>query len=300
MAVLTSQKIKELYARYRSINVTFSKEVIAVSGLETKQVHIKCVSDFFPCIIYSSSFETAKVILNTKSGILERLQQANNALSLRFCFRHYETGQQVVFFVQARSLGYVSYNDSPDTAIFNLQYSQQPPDDFIEILGRILDATMNATRRKEERIALIPDAMRKLKLQTKDAVVFVDGVPRRCILRDLSFSGAKIVMIGVSKFLEGRAAGLRVDFDDPRESFNIKGTFIRAEMVEGRKDLVSLGIRFQDAIPMGYKVRLSDYLNTVKVSATDTVPLSPVAPPLPESQARAGNGTAPAVPAPVS
>jgi hypothetical protein len=279
MAVLTSQKIKELYSRYRSINVTFSKEVIAVSGLETKQVHIKCVSDFFPCIIYSSSFEYAKVIINTKSGILEKLQQANNTLSLRFCFKHFETGQQVVFFVQARSLGYAPYNDSPDTALFNLQYSQQPPDDFIEILGRILDATMNATRRKEERVLLTPDTMRKLKLQTKEAVVFVDGVPRRCILRDLSFSGAKIVMIGISKFLDGRIAGLRLDFDDPRESFNIKGTFVHAEMVEGRKDLVALGIGFQDAIPMGYKVRLSDYLNTVRVTAGDTVALKLTAPP---------------------
>jgi hypothetical protein len=279
MAVLTSQKIKELYSRYRSINVTFSKEVVAVSGLETKQVHIKCVSDFFPCIIYSSSFEYAKVIINTKSGILEKLQHANNTLSLRFCFKHFETGQQVVFFVQARSLGYAPYNDLPDTALFNLQYSQQPPDDFIEILGRILDATMNATRRKEERVLLTPDTMRKLKLQAKEAVVFVDGVPRRCILRDLSFSGAKIVMIGISKFLDGRTAGLRLDFDDPRESFNIKGTFVHVEMVEGRKDLVVLGIGFLDAIPMGYKVRLSDYLNTVRVTVGDAVALKPIAPP---------------------
>jgi hypothetical protein len=278
MAVLTSQKIKELYTRYRSINVTFSKEVIAVSGLETKQVHIKCVSDFFPCIIYSSSFENAKVILNTRSGILEKLQQANNALSLRFCFKHFETGQQVVFFVQARSLGYAPYNDSSDTALFNLQYSQQPPDDFIEILGRILDATMNAARRKEERVLLTPDVMRKLKLQTKDAVVFVDGVPRRCILRDLSFSGSKIVMVGISKFLDGRTVGLRLDFDDPRESFNIKGSFVHAEMVEGRKDLVVLGIGFQDATPMGYKVRLSDYLNTVRVTAGAPAELKPAAP----------------------
>jgi hypothetical protein len=271
MAVLTSRKIKDLYTRYRNINVIFSKEIIAVSGLDPRQVYIKCVSDFFPCLIYSSSFGGAKVLLNLKSGILEKLQQANNALSLRFCFKHYETGEQVIFFVQARSLGYTPYNDSPDMAMFTLQYSQQPPPgDFIEILGRILNATVNSTRRKEERVVITPEVMRKLRLLTKDAVVFVDGVPRRCILRDLSFSGAKIVMIGIAKFLEDRSAGLRVDFDDPQESFNIKGTFIHADLVEGRKDLVALGIKFHDAVPMGYKVRLSDYLNTVKESAANT------------------------------
>ncbi|MDR1095469.1 MAG: PilZ domain-containing protein [Spirochaetaceae bacterium] len=291
MALLTSQKIKELYTCYRSINVTFSKEIIAVSGLDPKQVYIKCVSNFFPCLIYSSSFGGAKVLLNIKSGILEKLQQANNALSLRFCFRHYETGQQVIFFVQARSLGYAPYNDSPDTALFNLQFPQQPPDDYIEILGRILNATVNSTRRKEERVVITPEVMRKLRLMTKDAVVFVDGVPRRCILRDLSFSGAKIVMVGVAKFLEGRTAGLRVDFDDPQESFNIKGSFIRADLVEGRKDLVALGIKFQDTVPMGYKVRLSDYLNTVKVSTANTG-----APKPPEHQAV---WDSPANPAPI-
>jgi hypothetical protein len=275
MVVLTSQKIEDLYNRYRDINVMFTKEVIAVTGLETKQVHIKCVSDFFPCIVYSSSFEQAKVVINTKSGILENLRQSNNALSLRFCFKHYDTGQQVIFFVQARSMGYVPYNDSPDMAVFSLQFAQHPPDDFIEIMGRVLDANMNATRRKEERIALTPEAVRKLSLMTKEAVVFIEGVPRRCILRDLSFSGAKIVMVGVFKFLEGKSIGLRVDFDDPRDSFNIKGQFTRAEMVEGRKDLVALGISFLDPIPMGYKIRLSDYLNTVKFPVEAAVPAKP-------------------------
>jgi hypothetical protein len=264
MAVLTSQRIKELYNRYRGINVTFSKEVIAVTGMDTKQVHIKCVSSFYPCIVYSSSFEQAKVVLNTRSGILEKLEQSNNALSLRYCFTHYSTGEQVVFFIQARVVGYAPYNDSPDMALFNMQYSQQPPDDFIEIIGRVLDANMNAARRKEERVMIVPEMIRKLGLLTKDAVVFIDGVPRRCILRDISFSGAKIVMVGVIKFLEGKTVGLRLDFDDPRESFNVKGTFSHAEPIEGRKDLVSIGILFRDPVPMGYKVRFSDYLNTVK------------------------------------
>jgi hypothetical protein len=264
MAILTSQKIKELYDRYRGINVTFSKEVVAVTGMEIRQIHIKCVSTFYPCIVYSSSFEQAKVVLSTKSDILGKLKQANNALSLRYCFKHYSTEEQVAFFIQARSIGYVPYNDSPDTALFTLQYLQHPPDDFIEIIGRVLEANMNAARRKEERVVLAPEMMRKLGLLTKDAVVFIDGVPRRCILRDLSFSGAKIVMVGVIKFLEGKTIGLRLDFDDPRESFNVKGRFVHAEPIEGRKDLIAIGIIFQDPIPMGYKVRLSDYLNTVK------------------------------------
>ena len=69
-------------------------------------------------------------------------------------------------------------------------------------------------------------------------------------------------MVGVAKFLVNREAALRVDFDDPRESFSIKGTFIRSELVEGRKDLIALAIEFTAPVPMGYKVRLNDYFDS--------------------------------------
>jgi hypothetical protein len=272
MAVLTSQKIKDFYERYRSINVTFSKEFIAITGLDTKQVHVKCLSDFFPCIIYASSFEQTKIITNGKSGIIEQLQKANNLLSVRFCFRHFVTGEQVSFFVQGRALGHAPYGNSSDMILLNVQYSQRPPDDLIEIIGRILDANQNASKRKEDRIILTPEAIRKLRFVTKDSAAVIDRVPRRCILRDVSFSGAKIVLVGISKFLIDKEVALRLEFDDPVEIFTIKGKFVHAEMVENRKDLIVLGVFFSEPPPMGYKLRLSDYFNTVKPAFTEAIP----------------------------
>ena len=69
-------------------------------------------------------------------------------------------------------------------------------------------------------------------------------------------------MMGVAKFLVDRDVGLRLDFDDPRESFMLKGKFIRSEEIEGKKDMVALSIEFAESlIPMGYKVRLNDYIS---------------------------------------
>jgi hypothetical protein len=157
-------------------------------------------------------------------------------------------------------------------AVFNLQYSQHAPDDLVEIIGRVLDANMNAAKRKEDRIFILPEIMHRLKLLSKDVTVFIDGVPRRCILRDLSFSGAKIVMVGLAKFLVDKPSSLRIEFDDPRESFNVKGKFIRAELVESRKDLVVLAMLFNEPVPMGYKIRLSDYLNSAKAMSRGGAP----------------------------
>jgi hypothetical protein len=265
MSVLTQQKIASYYDRYKGIDVTFTKEIIQVTGLMTQQVLLKCVGDFWPCVVYSSSFQGAKVVANVKSGITEKLQQANNSVSLRLCFRNSESGTPLTFFVTARVVGYNAYGGSADTALFNLQFTQRPPDDLIEIMGRVLDANINSSKRKDERVLLTADSIRKLKILSKDTAAFIQGVPRRCILRDISFSGAKIIMMGVAKFLVDQDTSLRLDFEDPRESFLVRGKFLRAETVEGRKDLLALVVVFDEVmVPMGYKVRLNDFLSVVR------------------------------------
>jgi hypothetical protein len=265
MSVFTQQKIASYYDRYKGIDVTFTKEIIQVTGLLTQQVLLKCGGNFWPCVVHSSSFEGGKVVANVKSGLTEKLRQANNSVSLRLSFKNAESGQPVTFFVTARVTGYNAYGGSTDTSLFNLQFTQRPPDDLIEIMGRVLDANINSKKRKTERVFITPDSIRKLRLLSKDTAAFIEGVPRRCILRDISFGGSKIIMMGMAKFLVDRDTALRLDFDDPRESFLVRGKFIRAESVEGKKELIALGIDYAEAtIPMGYKVRLNEFLNAVR------------------------------------
>jgi hypothetical protein len=270
MGVLTSQKVAAFYERFREIEVTYTKEIIQVTGLQSKQVYLKCVSDVWPCVIYSSSFQGAKLAVNIKSGLIAKLQQANNMVSLRFCFKDPIHGEQVTFFVSARSLGFSPYGGSPDVGLFTVQFTQRPPDDLIEIMGRLLDANVNSTRRKGERMVVTQDILRKLSLHSAECAVFIQGVPRRCILRDVSFGGVRVIMMGVVKFLLEKEASLRIDFDDPRESYLVKGKFTQAENVEARKDMVVLNLSFDEGqIPMGYKMRLNEYLATVRAVAGD-------------------------------
>jgi hypothetical protein len=300
MGVLTSQKITVYYERFKGIEVTFTREIIQVTGLLTQQVHLKCVSDFWPCVIYSSSFQGAKIVANIKSGLIEKLQQANNYVSLRYCFKNADSNNPVTFFVAARSMGYAPYGGSKDVAIFTLQFTQRPPDDLIEIMGRLLDANVNSAKRRDERILITADSQRKLNILSKESAIFIQKVPRHCILRDISFSGAKLIMMGVAKFLVNRESALRIDFQDPRESFLLKGKFLRSENVEGRKDLVALAMQFDESsVPMGYKMRINDYLGSIRVGEmpaavpANSVPGQPAA-----ASAETGATAAGAKPAP--
>jgi hypothetical protein len=265
MGILTSQKIAAYYDLFKSIDVTFSKEIIQVTGLIPNQVYLKCVGDFWPCVVFSTSFQSAKIVVNIKSGILQKLERANNMVSLRFCFKIADKANPVAFFVNSKSIGYAPYGKSPDMAIFTLQFTQRPPDDLIEIIGRILDANVNSAKRREERIPITTDSARKMNL-VKESAIYIQGIPRHCILRDISFSGVKIIMMGVAKFLLNKEAVIKIDFEDPKETFLMKGTFIRSETVEGRKELVSLVILFDETIvPMGFKIRINDYISQVRV-----------------------------------
>ncbi|MBN1518473.1 MAG: PilZ domain-containing protein [Spirochaetales bacterium] len=298
MSIATSQQIAKYYETFRTIDVTFTKEVVRATGLLTQNVYIKCIGEQWPCVVYSSSFDGAKVLVAAKQTIIERVKKANGLVSLRFSFRVSEKADPVSFFVSARAAGFAPYVQSNGTLQFmNVQFTQRPPDDYVEIMGRMLEANVNSKRRSEERVVLTPDVVRKIGLARKEATVVIQGVPRRCILRDVSFSGAKIIIVGLAKYLVGKACTLRIDMEEPRETVELPGIVKRFEDVEGRKDLAAIGIRFDDTkVPMSYKMHMNDYLGQIR-RPQDDADAQPAVQKAPSAQAEAtpaprpGNGT---------
>jgi hypothetical protein len=271
MPITTSQQITKWYDLYKSIDVTFTKEIIKATGLDPRGVCIKCVGEQWPCVIYSSSFSGAKVIASARTALMDRIKRANFLVSLRFSFRLLDKTDPVSFFLAARATGFAAYAESGgDLQFVNLAYTQRPPDDLIDIMGRLLDANINSTRRRDERILLTADSMRRLDLRQKESFIYVQGVPRKCILRDLSFSGAKAIILGIAKFLVDKECVLRLEMDEPRETLDIKGTIVRYEEVEGRKDLTAIAIAFDaQAVPMSYKMHVNQCLGQPRQGRTE-------------------------------
>ncbi len=266
MAVTTSQQISRYYENYQTTEVTFTKEIIRALFLNTKQVFIKALGYQWPCIIYSSSMTGAKIITTMQPSLKETLQKSKNLVTLRFSFIQREKNDPLAFFVSSKISGISSYGDPKKGLSFmNLVFTQRPPDDLIERLGNILDANHAAQRRGEERIIVSPDIAKKIGLASKGAQVVVDNVPRRALVRDISFSGTKIIMPGLAKFLVNKPIQVSFDFEDPTETLHLKGNIVRYEPVEGRSDIAAFAVNFNaETIPMAYKMRLSNYLRLVK------------------------------------
>ena len=69
-------------------------------------------------------------------------------------------------------------------------------------------------------------------------------------------------MMGVPNFLKGRECSIRFMFSDPDEIIDVKGTIVKVDMVEGRRDLVTAGIKFdENQVPLSYKLRINDFFS---------------------------------------
>ena len=276
MAVTTSQQITRYYDQFRNTDVTFTKEVIRATLLYPKQVFLKALGYQWPCIVYSSSMAGAKVIVNMGTSLRETVRKSNNMVSLRFSFLQKDKADPLSFFVSSKITGSTPYgSQKPDLHFLNLSFTQRPPDDLIEILGRLLDAHATSKRRKEQRIPITADSARKIGVNAKDVLVYIEGVPRRCIIRDLSFGGTKLIILGVAKFLLNKECILRFQITEDESTMDIPGKVVRFEAVEGRNDIAAIAVQFNDEeIPVSYKMLLSAYLKTAKISNSEETPRS--------------------------
>ena len=270
LSIATNQLINNYYDLYREDEIVFTKDILRSLHLDPRQVYVKCSGAQWPCIINSTSFQMAKIIIGTAGGAFQQITKKDAPpVSLRYCFIE-QDNQPLIFFVSCRVSDVTPYMNSKELAVITLTFTQRPPDDLIFKLGTLLAANDSFVKRSEERILINESTIRKLGLDKKESIAYIQNVPRRCILWNISFSGAKIIIMGIAKFIEGKDISLRLTFSEPNETIDMKGTIVSARNVEGRTDLIQAGIKFDaNQVPLAYKIRINEYLTANRKSFLD-------------------------------
>ncbi|MGP1503797.1 MAG: PilZN3 domain-containing protein [Treponema sp.] len=270
LSIATNQLINNYYDLYREDEIVFTKDILSSLHLDPRQVYVKCSGAQWPCIINSTSFQMAKIIIGTAGGAFQQITKKDAPpVSLRYCFIE-QDNQPLIFFVSCRVSDVTPYMNSKDLAVITLTFTQRPPDDLIFKLGTLLAANDSFVKRSEERILINESTIRKLGLDKKESIAYIQNVPRRCILWNISFSGAKIIIMGIAKFIEGKDILIRLTFSEPNETIDMKGTIVSASNVEGRTDLIQAGIKFDaNQVPLAYKIRINEYLTANRKSFLD-------------------------------
>lgn len=263
MSVTTSHQISRYYDYFRDKEIVFTKANLKSLRIDPRQIYLKCNGGQWPCIINSSSLQQAKVIIGTSSGAYGAITKNKNApVSLRYSFFD-SNNEPIQFFVTCSVGGVEPYQGSSELAMVTLLFSQRPPDDLIVKIGEFIEVNQNFQNRKEERIGINKNSLRELGIPKEESYIFITGVPRKCILKDISFGGACIMLVGIPKFLENKSIDLRLFFSDTNEKIALKGLIKSADFLPGRKDISIVHIEYDvDEIPMSYKFHINSYITS--------------------------------------
>ena len=266
MSVITSQQISKYFDQYQKTEVTFTKDVIRATFLYPKNIQLRCLGYQWPVIMYSSSMTGARIIANIKGPLKEVTAKAKGLVQLRYSFIQKDKVDPLSFFMNAKINEFSPYNpEQPELNFITLSFTSRPPDELIFRLGRLIEANVAFQQRKEERFSATPEIMKTIGVDPRTTSLTIDNMPRKCILRDLSFSGAKVIIMGLAPFLVNKKGVLRLVLEDDEGTITIPFTVVRFEQVQGRQDLAAFALKFEDAeVPTEYKLRINTLIKNMK------------------------------------
>jgi hypothetical protein len=262
MSIITSHEISRFYEQHRTTEVAFNKQVMEATGL--MHTHLKTASGGeIRCILFACSMSGARLLVAELSDrFFQAIQVANGHVSVRLTFKRPEKTDPLAFYVSGTVAGFTPYNpQNPAAQLVAVEFQGRPSDDLIQVLGVLIEANANARLRREERVIITPDSLKNLGLEPKDYAVVIEGEDRRCMLRDVSFSGAKVYLAGVHPSIAGQPVGLRLTRAENGERIELWGEVARTEEVSGHPEILALGIRFIGEPPVAYKMMLSSFLS---------------------------------------
>ena len=85
--IATNQLTNKYYDLYRENEITFSKDILRSLRLNPRQIYVKCGGEQWPCIINSTSFQMAKIIIGTAGGAYQKITKKDAPrANIRYCF----------------------------------------------------------------------------------------------------------------------------------------------------------------------------------------------------------------------
>ncbi len=93
--------------------------------------------------------------------------------------------------------------------LMGVVFSHRPPEGFLQAHGSYLNLKKEANQRREDRIALTAENRALVELTSLNTLVNVEHIERKCLLRELSYNGARVILTGVAPFLVREALNPR-------------------------------------------------------------------------------------------
>jgi hypothetical protein len=258
MTPRSSQQIGALYQANRKAEVAFTRAAMEASGLDPAGSFLRVGGTQLPCVITSSTLESARVIVSLTPEARERLRDAGASIALRFRFVRADEENPISFFVPAKVAALQPYKGTTGPAsLLLLAYPNQPPDDLIVIVSELVEAGRDVEKRRDQRLTITRESEAALGLVDRNAELLAGGTGRQGVLHDVSLGGASLIVASEPPFAAGSAASLRLRLRGLDRPVEILGMAARAEKLPMRPDHTLVAVSFDlDSVPLAYRVRL--------------------------------------------
>ncbi len=254
MTLLGTSVLQNLYQEYLDTELTYTKEVASGLGLLPAESSLKWQGELFPCVVHSCTFRAAKVLVRLTGAQWKAMDLGSKITTLTLTFLQPKTGKKELFQFNG-TLQALQQHGAPEnelSILLAVVFSHRPPEGFLQAHGSYLNLKKEANQRREDRIPLNADARELLGLASLNTTVVVDHIERKCLLRELSYNGARVILTGVAPFLLDKPFTLAVPMAG-RDSLDIPGRILRAEAVDGHKGLAVIALGYHpDRVPLEY------------------------------------------------
>jgi hypothetical protein len=250
----TGQK-NNYYKKYSDTDVTFTKQVIYETGLVPHRIILNFCNENIRCLLYSTSMKEARVIAKMSPTLLELLELGNKEATLHLDFRLPKQREAASIAICTEIL-FHTYYQSGDLYFMLLHFAQTPPEDLILILGRFLEKETRKEQRQEKRISITSENTELLNLESDKIIIVSGGKKQECFLRDISLSGAKIIVEGTGEMFLNKKVMLIMNIKGIEGIGEIIGKVINCEKLEVEEPcpFISLGLKFEtEGLPPSYK-----------------------------------------------
>jgi len=254
MTLLGSSVLQNLYQEYLDTELTYSKEVSAGLGLLAAETTIKWQGELLPCVVHSCSFHMAKVLIRLNAAQWKALEFGPKMTTLTLTFLQPKTAKKELFQFNGtlQVLQQHGAHEGELSILMGVTFNHRPPEGFLQVQGSYLTLKKEANQRKEDRIPVTSDNRELLGLANLNTTVTVDHIERKCLLRELSYNGARVILTGVAPFLVEKHFTLAVPFQE-RSPLAIPGTIVRAEAIDGHRGLAVIALGYHpDQVPVDY------------------------------------------------
>ena len=254
MTLLGSSVLQNLYQEYLDTELTYSKEVALGVGLLPAEATLRWQGALLPCVVHSCSFRVAKVLIRLNADQWKAMEFGSRITTLTLAFLEPETGKKELFQFNGTLQVIQQHGDHEGewSILMGVAFSHRPPEGFLQAHGSYLALKKEANQRKEDRIPLNPETKDLLGLTSLNTTVTIDHIDRKCLLRELSYNGARAILTGVAPFLVDKIFTLAVPFQG-KSRLEIPGKIIRAEAVEGHRGLAVIALGYHsDQVPVDY------------------------------------------------